>query len=136
MCTGAGGERRMNSMFHVFIAKWTVTVSLYIRIYIYILFLVCQYDLLLFLYRCLIYIYKMGTKCLHAFNGKSFFRFMWTYFSTDALHLSIPAQGLPNGDAALQHAAYPGMQPYPGVGKWIVIDTRKNNYKDICDSSV
>lgn len=39
--------------------------------------------------------------------------------STDALHLSIPAQGLPNGDAALQHAAYPGMQPYPGVGKWI-----------------
>lgn len=37
--------------------------------------------------------------------------------NTDALHLSIPAQGLPNGDAALQHAAYPGMQPYPGVGK-------------------
>jgi CUG-BP- and ETR3-like factor len=35
----------------------------------------------------------------------------------DALHLSIPAQGLPNGDAALPHAAYPGMQPYPGVGK-------------------
>ncbi|XP_033175017.1 CUGBP Elav-like family member 4 isoform X6 [Bombus vosnesenskii] len=34
-----------------------------------------------------------------------------------ALHLSIPAQGLPNGEAALQHAAaYPGMQPYPGVG--------------------
>ncbi|XP_020711576.1 CUGBP Elav-like family member 4 isoform X2 [Athalia rosae] len=34
-----------------------------------------------------------------------------------ALHLSIPAQGLANGDAAaLQHAAaYPGMQPYPGV---------------------
>ncbi|XP_026470083.1 CUGBP Elav-like family member 4 isoform X2 [Ctenocephalides felis] len=32
-----------------------------------------------------------------------------------ALHLSIPAQGLTNGDAALQHAAYPGMQPYPGV---------------------
>ncbi|XP_059614594.1 CUGBP Elav-like family member 4 isoform X2 [Phlebotomus argentipes] len=32
-----------------------------------------------------------------------------------ALHLSIPTQGLPNGDAALQHAAYPGMQPYPGV---------------------
>ncbi|XP_058456133.1 CUGBP Elav-like family member 4 isoform X4 [Topomyia yanbarensis] len=34
----------------------------------------------------------------------------------DALHLSIPAQGLPNGDAALPHAAYPGIQPYPGVG--------------------
>ncbi|XP_051173599.1 CUGBP Elav-like family member 4 isoform X8 [Leptopilina boulardi] len=32
-----------------------------------------------------------------------------------ALHLSIPAQGLPNGEAALQHAAYPGMQPYAGV---------------------
>lgn len=37
---------------------------------------------------------------------------------TDALHLSIPAPGLSNGDAALQHAAaYSGMQPYPGVGK-------------------
>ncbi|KAL2714872.1 CUGBP Elav-like family member 4 isoform X13 [Vespula squamosa] len=34
--------------------------------------------------------------------------------SLDALHLSIPAQGLPNGEAALQHAApYPGMQAYP-----------------------
>ncbi|XP_043468366.1 CUGBP Elav-like family member 4 isoform X11 [Leptopilina heterotoma] len=33
-----------------------------------------------------------------------------------ALHLSIPAQGLPNGETALQHAAYPGMQPYTGVG--------------------
>ncbi|XP_043468355.1 CUGBP Elav-like family member 4 isoform X3 [Leptopilina heterotoma] len=32
-----------------------------------------------------------------------------------ALHLSIPAQGLPNGETALQHAAYPGMQPYTGV---------------------
>ncbi|KAL0880604.1 hypothetical protein ABMA27_001834 [Loxostege sticticalis] len=28
----------------------------------------------------------------------------------------VTAQGLPNGDAAaLQHAAYPGMQPFPGV---------------------
>ncbi|XP_018321391.1 CUGBP Elav-like family member 6 isoform X5 [Agrilus planipennis] len=27
-----------------------------------------------------------------------------------------PPQGLPNGEAALQHAAYPGIQPYPGVG--------------------
>lgn len=35
----------------------------------------------------------------------------------DALQLSIPAQGLANGDAALPHAAYPGIQPYPGVGK-------------------
>lgn len=34
----------------------------------------------------------------------------------DALQLSIPAQGLPNGDAALPHA-YPGIQPYPGVGE-------------------
>ncbi|XP_055854684.1 CUGBP Elav-like family member 4 isoform X3 [Episyrphus balteatus] len=33
----------------------------------------------------------------------------------DALHLSIPPQGLPNGEASLQHASYPGMQPYPGV---------------------
>ncbi|KAL7050125.1 hypothetical protein ACKWTF_003964 [Chironomus riparius] len=33
----------------------------------------------------------------------------------DALQLSIPAQGLANGDAALPHAAYPGIQPYPGV---------------------
>ncbi|CAH1992376.1 unnamed protein product [Acanthoscelides obtectus] len=42
------------------------------------------------------------------------------YFRADALHLSIPAQaaGLPNGEAAIQHPAYPpGMQPaYPGVG--------------------
>uniref|UniRef100_A0A182JP51 CUGBP Elav-like family member 4 n=1 Tax=Anopheles christyi TaxID=43041 RepID=A0A182JP51_9DIPT len=38
-----------------------------------------------------------------------------------ALHLSIPAQGLPNGDAALPHAAYPGIQPYPGVGKFYQI---------------
>lgn len=38
----------------------------------------------------------------------------------DALHLSIPAQGLPNGDATLQHATYPGMQPYPGVGTYII----------------
>lgn len=38
---------------------------------------------------------------------------------TDALQLSIPAQGLANGDAALPHAAYPGIQPYPGVGKSI-----------------
>ncbi|XP_073983881.1 CUGBP Elav-like family member bruno 3 isoform X10 [Rhodnius prolixus] len=33
------------------------------------------------------------------------------------LRLSIPAPGLANGEAALQHAAaYTGMQPYPGVG--------------------
>ncbi|XP_071055658.1 CUGBP Elav-like family member 4 isoform X16 [Onthophagus taurus] len=38
-------------------------------------------------------------------------------YPAHALHLSIPAQGLPNGEAALQHAAaYPGMQPFPGVG--------------------
>ncbi|XP_066582614.1 CUGBP Elav-like family member 4 isoform X3 [Prorops nasuta] len=42
-------------------------------------------------------------------------------YAGHALHLSIPAgavQGLPNGDAALQHAAaaaYPGMQAYSGV---------------------
>ncbi|XP_069356416.1 CUGBP Elav-like family member 4 isoform X2 [Maniola hyperantus] len=27
----------------------------------------------------------------------------------------VTAQGIPNGEAALQHAAYPGMQPFPGV---------------------
>ncbi|XP_053976172.1 CUGBP Elav-like family member 4 isoform X11 [Hylaeus anthracinus] len=38
-------------------------------------------------------------------------------YAGHALHLSIPAQGLANGEAALQHAAaYPGMQPYTGVG--------------------
>ncbi|KAG8277286.1 CUGBP Elav-like member 3 [Homalodisca vitripennis] len=37
-------------------------------------------------------------------------------YPAHALHLSIPAPGLANGEAALQHAAaYPGMQPYPGV---------------------
>lgn len=30
----------------------------------------------------------------------------------------VTAQGIPNGEAALQHAAYPGMQPFPGVGEW------------------
>ncbi|GBP58897.1 hypothetical protein EVAR_54692_1 [Eumeta japonica] len=30
----------------------------------------------------------------------------------------VTAQGLPNGEAAaLQHAAYSGMQPFPGVGE-------------------
>ncbi|XP_011311018.1 CUGBP Elav-like family member 4 isoform X5 [Fopius arisanus] len=33
-----------------------------------------------------------------------------------ALHLSIPAQGLPNGEAALQHAYSAGIPAYPGVG--------------------
>ncbi|CAH2236709.1 jg20927 [Pararge aegeria aegeria] len=28
----------------------------------------------------------------------------------------VTAQGIPNGEAALQHAAYPGMPPFPGVG--------------------
>lgn len=52
-------------------------------------------------------------------NNKSTLRADQTNLpNLDALHLSIPAQGLPNGEAALQHAAYPGMQPYPGVGKF------------------
>ncbi|CAD7081726.1 unnamed protein product [Hermetia illucens] len=38
-----------------------------------------------------------------------------TYPGPHALHLSIPAQGLSNGDTALQHSAYTGMQPYAGV---------------------
>lgn len=38
---------------------------------------------------------------------------------TDALQLSIPTQGLANGDAAaLPHTAYPGIQPFPGVGEF------------------
>ncbi|XP_044756298.1 CUGBP Elav-like family member 4 isoform X1 [Coccinella septempunctata] len=39
-------------------------------------------------------------------------------YPAHALHLSISAQGLPNGEPALQHAAYPGMQPYPGVAAY------------------
>uniref|UniRef100_T1GWR2 Uncharacterized protein n=1 Tax=Megaselia scalaris TaxID=36166 RepID=T1GWR2_MEGSC len=35
--------------------------------------------------------------------------------NSDALHLTIPPQGLPNGEAALPHAAYPAIPPYPGV---------------------
>ncbi|XP_046406175.1 CUGBP Elav-like family member 4 isoform X2 [Ischnura elegans] len=35
---------------------------------------------------------------------------------TNGMPQSYPTpQGLPNGEATLQHAAYPGMQPYPGV---------------------
>ncbi|XP_019880723.1 CUGBP Elav-like family member 4 isoform X2 [Aethina tumida] len=38
---------------------------------------------------------------------------------TNGIPQTYPApQGLPNGDAALQHAAYPGMQPYPGVAAY------------------
>lgn len=37
---------------------------------------------------------------------------------SDALHLSIPSQSVPNGETALQHATYPGMPPYPGVGTY------------------
>lgn len=45
----------------------------------------------------------------------------------DALHLSIPAQGLPNGEAALQHpAAFQAMQPagygVSGVGKFVIFN--------------
>ncbi|XP_076395451.1 CUGBP Elav-like family member 4 isoform X4 [Megachile rotundata] len=37
-------------------------------------------------------------------------------YAGHALHLSIPAQGLANGDAAIQHAAaYSGIQPFAGV---------------------
>ncbi|EGI58042.1 hypothetical protein G5I_13882 [Acromyrmex echinatior] len=40
-------------------------------------------------------------------------------YAGHALHLSIPAQGLANGEAALQHAAaYPGMQAYAGVAAY------------------
>ncbi|KRF84976.1 CUGBP Elav-like family member 4 isoform X29 [Drosophila mojavensis] len=32
------------------------------------------------------------------------------------LHLTIPPQGLPNGDAAALQHAFPGLPPFPGVG--------------------
>lgn len=41
----------------------------------------------------------------------------------DALHLSIPSQGLTNGDTQLTHAGYSNMPPYPGVGKF-----KKNHF--------
>ncbi|XP_047984131.1 CUGBP Elav-like family member 4 isoform X5 [Leguminivora glycinivorella] len=34
---------------------------------------------------------------------------------TNVAAVPVTAQGLPNGEAALQHAGYPGMQPFPGV---------------------
>lgn len=38
----------------------------------------------------------------------------------DSLHLSIPPQSLSNGEAAIQHPGFPGIQTaYPGVGKSI-----------------
>lgn len=37
---------------------------------------------------------------------------------TDPLHLTIPPQGLPNGDAAALQHAFPGLPPFPGVGKF------------------
>jgi hypothetical protein len=49
-------------------------------------------------------------------NGYIVFMSVHFVLCVDGLHLSISAQGMPNGEAALQHAAYPGMQPYPGVG--------------------
>lgn len=36
-----------------------------------------------------------------------------------ALHLSIPGQGLPNGETTLPHTSYPGIQPYAGVGMYM-----------------
>lgn len=49
-------------------------------------------------------------------NGR---KFNVQFETTDALQLSIPTQGLANGDAAaLPHSAYPGIQPFPGVGKF------------------
>lgn len=54
----------------------------------------------------------------------------WINWNVDALHLSIPAQGLPNGEAAIQHPAYPGMQPaYPGVGKLTPLSRHPNTAK-------
>lgn len=41
------------------------------------------------------------------------------YISNNFPAVPVTAQGLPNGEAAaLQHAAaFPGMQPFPGVGE-------------------
>ncbi|XP_041564268.1 CUGBP Elav-like family member 4 isoform X15 [Drosophila elegans] len=36
-------------------------------------------------------------------------------FLADPLHLTIPPQGLPNGDAATLQHAFPGLPPFPGV---------------------
>lgn len=41
------------------------------------------------------------------------------YHVDAALHLSIPGQGLPNGETTLPHTSYPGIQPYAGVGMYI-----------------
>jgi len=39
-------------------------------------------------------------------------------FVADPLHLTIPPQGLPNGDAATLQHAFPGLPPFPGVGEY------------------
>ncbi|XP_033237709.1 CUGBP Elav-like family member 4 isoform X24 [Drosophila pseudoobscura] len=39
-----------------------------------------------------------------------------TAFPGHPLHLTIPPQGLPNGDAATLQHAFPGLPPFPGVG--------------------
>ncbi|XP_037719072.1 CUGBP Elav-like family member 4 isoform X34 [Drosophila subpulchrella] len=39
-----------------------------------------------------------------------------TAFPGHPLHLTIPPQGLPNGDAAALQHAFPGLPPFPGVG--------------------
>ncbi|XP_043486593.1 CUGBP Elav-like family member 4 isoform X8 [Polistes fuscatus] len=45
-------------------------------------------------------------------------------YSGHALHLSIPAQGLPNGEATLQHAGYAGMQAYPPSVGFVSFDNQ------------
>ncbi|KAF9413856.1 hypothetical protein HW555_008059 [Spodoptera exigua] len=67
------------------------------------------------------YISPMTALASHALNGMSNTvvppssdNFSGLAIGTGAV--PVTAQGLPNGEAAaLQHAAYPGMQPFPGV---------------------
>lgn len=54
------------------------------------------------------------------FNYLQFYYSVSQYllYILDSLHLSIPAQSLPNGEAAIQHPGFAGIQTaYPGVGK-------------------
>lgn len=43
--------------------------------------------------------------------------FIWWLLLNGFPAVPVTAQGIPNGEAALQHAAYPSMQPFPGVGE-------------------
>ncbi|XP_033149523.1 CUGBP Elav-like family member 4 isoform X6 [Drosophila busckii] len=46
---------------------------------------------------------------------QSLLRYKYKSMFLDPLHLTIPPQGLPNGDAAALQHAFPGLPPFPGV---------------------